>query len=567
MKRSLFGAATLAGWLALGAVAGLAACAAQPVEQALNLVPTPTPQAIALTADGRTIQLTTSAATVGDLLAEAGILLGPADELSPPPETPLAEADGSVVLVRVTERLESEVEPIPFGRRTVRTSELPPDAPPRLLQKGQPGEREVAIRVVLRDGIEAERWRTTSRVVRPPRDEIVLVGVGASTDAFPIEGTLAAIDDGRAVVWRGSTDNPSQLPVDGTLDGRVFQLSPDGRLLLFTTAESTSGDGTAFGNSLRIVDTGGDLPPVDLGIDNVLWAAWDPGQAESPRLAYTTARAVSLPPGWEANNDLWLLEFEPDASGTPVAGAPIRLIETYPATYGWWGGHFDWAPGGDRLAYAFADEVGTIAMPAPGSLPLSGVLGVDQTVYQPLYRFTPYDTRSDWAWVPALSWAPDGSRLLATVHSSEDSAVADPFNQVWIDSATGETETALEGAGMWAFAHWSAAAERRIASLLATEPEASQDSSYTLWLSGPDGQAAERIYPPQGENSLFPRIEQYLDWSPDGRALAFIFDDALHLMDVRSGEVYRAADDDRRSSHPTWAPYGSGISGTAVNQP
>jgi Tol biopolymer transport system component len=120
---------------------------------------------------------------------------------------------------------------------------------------------------------------------------------------------------------------------------------------------------------------------------------------------------------------------------------------------------------------------------------------------------------------------------------------------------------------MWAFAHWSAAAERPIASLLATEPEASQDSSYALWLSGPDGQAAERIYPPQGENSLFPRIEQYLDWSPDGRALAFIFDDALHLMDVRSGEVYRAADDDRRSSHPTWAPYGSGISGTAVNQP
>ena len=94
-----------------------------------------------------------------------------------------------------------------------------------------------------------------------------------------------------------------------------------------------------------------------LNIENVLWAGWDPA-ATTPRIAYTTARSTTLPPGWEANNDLWLLEL-------PVEGpqpAPVRLGESYATAYAWWGGQYAWS-GDGRLAYAFADEVGVLAMP------------------------------------------------------------------------------------------------------------------------------------------------------------------------------------------------------------
>ena len=91
----------------------------------------------------------------------------------------------------------------------------------------------------------------------------------------------------------------------------------------------------------------------------------------------------------------------------------------------------------------------------------------------------------------------------------------------------------------------------------AIDPEAGQDGSYALWLAGSDGSDARRLYPPEGESGAFAR-SQPLAWGPDGDRLAFIFDDALHILDLASGEVYRASRDDTISSHPTWAPYGPG---------
>jgi Tol biopolymer transport system component len=75
-----------------------------------------------------------------------------------------------------------------------------------------------------------------------------------------------------------------------------------------------------------------------------------------------------------------------------------------------------------------------------------------------------------------------------------------------------------------------------------------------------DGSNAHQIYPPAGENSRFPREQQFMAWSATGRDLAFVYDDALYMLNLDNGEVRRITQDDNPISNPTWAPYGLAIS-------
>jgi len=508
---------------------------------------------VTIVVDGASRTVATAAATVGEALAEAGVTLGAADEIDPASTTSLtAAASGSpfqITVVRVSETTEVIPEAIPFKRQIVRSAEMAPDEPPRLLQAGETGLRQVTVRIVFHDGLEAERWPTATSVVEPAKDEIVMIGVAVERDRLAFDGVLAYIDSGRALVLEGATDAARQLAVDGQLDGRVFQLSPDGGRLLYTISDPAGG--ATFRNSLWLISTSPDATPEPLAIENVLWAGWDPAAAV-PRIAYTTARSITLPPGWEANNDLWLLDL-------PVEGAqpaPVRLIESYPAAYSWWGGQFAWSPDG-RLAYAFADQVGILTMPAAtGDPALPGQTPVEPS-REILHDFTEYNTGADWAWLPALSWSADGRFLSYTDHAGDNPLASDRFDLRLADTQAANQVTLVEGAGIWSSACWSPAQTlpgRQIAYLTAAEPAASLESGYVLWLADSDGSETRRLFPPEGESGLFAR-SQPLAWGPDPDRLAFIFDDALHILDLPSGEYFRAGEDDTVSSHPTWAPY------------
>jgi hypothetical protein len=502
-------------------------------------------------------------ATVAEALAEAGVSLNPADLVEPPLGAQLPTPDPEaapplITVVRVTETAEVIPESIPFKRQIVRSAEMSPDDPPRIVQTGQVGLQEVTVRIVYHDGLEAERWPTAVEVVEPPRDEIVMIGVAAGQTAMTLPGRLAYIDDGRAVVLEGSTDAPRQLGVEGQLDGRVFQLSPDGRYLLYTIAgDAPSGADESFRNALWVIPTAAGATAQPLQIENVLWAGWDPA-AEPPRIAYTTARSVSLPPGWEANNDLWLLDLTFDENQP----APFRVVETYPAAYSWWGGQYAWASEGGRLAYAFADEVGVLDLAGIAGDGAAG-LTANEPARSILHEFTEFDTDADWAWLPSLSWSADGRYLAFTDYFGgqlgDDPQSGERFD-LWVaDTTTGEKTRLVEGAGIWSLSQWSPAAlpEPRLASLRANDPAAGQDSSYSLWLADSDGSDARRLFPPDGESGLFARSSQSLAWGPAEDKIAFIFDDALHIIDLATDDLFRAGPDDSVSSHPTWSPYGA----------
>jgi Tol biopolymer transport system component len=391
------------------------------------------------------------------------------------------------------------------------------DDPPIIVQGGKPGLKEVTVRIVYRDGLESQRQETVSTVIEPAQDEIVMVGIGATRDNITFEGTLAYVSDGAAVIMWGTTAFPEQLNTGRPLDGRVFSLSPTGSHLLYTR---TTTDTSRFNNSLWIVSTARGAEPRSLHIENVLWADWNPAQTDPLQIAYTTAESTNLPPGWEANNDLWLGDIPADEEASFES---LQLVESYPATYGWWGGNYAWSPSGRYIAYSYANEVGIIDT-QPETL---------EELRIPLRRFTEYSTLADWVWVPTLSWSPDGRFLAFTQHGGDDPE-AMIFDSWVLDVATGIAGRFVDQAGMWGHLQWAPVSNGAanvsdngspIAFLRATNPLDSLRSNYTLWLMDQDGSNARRIYPPVGENSYFPRDQQFMAWEPDGRFIAFNVDD------------------------------------------
>ena len=542
--------------LALTACAAPAATSSQPT--ALN---------IEITADGETQSISTSATTVRQLLDEIDLELGELDEVSPPLFTPL-EVETAVSITRVTESLEVIQQAVPFERKIVRSESMEADDEPVIVQAGQDGLQETTWRIVYRDGLEAERFPTNTVAIEPAQDEIVMIGIGASRGNVTFVGILAYISEASGVIMRGSTAFPQQINTGGALDGRVFSLSPTGSHLLFTR---TTTETTRFENSLWIVATTRNARPEQVGIENVLWADWNPAQKEPFQIAYTTARATDAPPGWEANNDLYLLDVLLSEDGqltedgqitddeeAEEAIEPVQLVEAYPATYGWWGGNYAWSPNGRFIAYSYADEIGVLTID-PES---------ETTQRRQLQSFTEYNTLSNWVWVPTLSWSKDGRFLAFTNHGSSDPQ-AMQFDSWIADVVSGASGQVIEQAGMWGHLHWNSGSEDgvengRIAFLRAIDPVDSQRSNYTLWLMDQDGSNARQIYPPVGENSSFPRTERFMAWSPIGDDIAFIFNNDLFFLNLPTGEDSRVTQDDAINSHPTWAPYGIGLQADEV---
>ena len=182
-------------------------------------VQTPVPQPptvnITITTNGKTVTTVSSAKTVGEALAEAGIPLMGLD-YSLPSENEALPPDGKIKVVRVGESVLLAQKPIPFSSELIASAEVPLDQT-QILQPGETGLTMQRIRVRYEDGVEVARVAEDETVVRPPKNRVLGYGTKIQIKTAVVDGVT--IEYWRAVQMYVTSYSPCRSGGDQCYSG------------------------------------------------------------------------------------------------------------------------------------------------------------------------------------------------------------------------------------------------------------------------------------------------------------------------------------------------------------
>ena len=552
-----------AGWLpialaasfCLSAIFLLSACAPPQATQELIQVE--------ITADGQTVTLELPAgSTVQQALDRAKLSMNALDRSEPPVYTVLGDG-AQIQLVRVTEDFEIKQVVIPYEQQTLRNESLPVEKEV-LIQKGKEGLQEITYRRVYEDGVQVSDLPTPikSVVVTEPVPEIRMIGVQTPFAPVPIPGKLYYLRDGNIWKIEGTTANRQAVLTLGDLDGRIFNISSDGSWALFTRRSEAEGQINSLWAAQIGPETGpeatarptlapGEVPgeqePIDLRVKNVIhFADFIPGS--NTKVVFSTVEPRAAAPGWQANNDLNALIFS--TSGWTTKWTQV-LEANAGGVYGWWGTSFLWGPDGRSLAYTRPDSIGLVDYKA-GSITTT-------------LNIIPLQTHGDWAWVPGLTWGPDGNALYTLDHVAPAGATNPEESTIFDLTAVllqgGPTLHLVSQTGMFAYPlaspvqNSAGGLDYQLAYLQALFPDQSETSRYRVTVMDRDGSNRRSIFPPEQSAGMEP--QQYWGvWSPTempnaegstlestGYALAVIYQGNLWLVNTVSGEAFQVTGD------------------------
>ena len=463
------------------------------------------------------------------ILDSENINLGALDKVSPPLYSEINEPV-DIQVIRVTEEFQSEDSLIAFETQTIKNETLP-EGQTFLVQAGVNGVLQITHRILYENGIETSKSVFKTDVIQEAIPEIVMVGVQTPFTSISIPGKLAYLTSGNAWIMEETTGSRRPLVTSADLDGRVFSLSPSGDWLLFSRSAEEGNEDVI--NTLWMIDTTSeDAKPIDLRIQNIVhFADWVPGRGIT--ISYSTVEIRSAAPGWQANNDLLIKSF--NGSGV-IIGEEEIIPANSGGIYGWWGTEFSWSPDGDQLAYARPDSVGWVDF--------------ENQEFVPVLNLTPFQTLSDWAWVPGIGWTADHSLLYTTIHQNgsehENGETSPYFDLVAVNFANnGAVFNLITQTGMFAYpvpSRFSQNNTFQVAYLQAIFPEKSDSSRYRLVLMDQDSSNKDVIFPEEGSPGLEP---QEIVWGPafNTKYLAFIYQDNLWLLDTASQKANQITGD------------------------
>jgi uncharacterized protein YabE (DUF348 family) len=232
---------------------------------------------LTITTDDQTLKITSSAQTVGEALAEAGMPLLGLDYSAPSENEPLP-SNGQIKVVRVSESVLLAQKPIPFESDFQASAEVPLDQT-QILQPGETGLTVQRIRIRYEDGQEIARITENETMVRPPKTRLLGYGTKVEVKTALVDGV--AIEYWRAVQMYATSYSPCRSGTEechsGTSSGKSLRkgmvamrydwyLAMGGQPLFipgygFATIEDVCGGCTG-------------RPWIDLGYSDNNWQQW-----------------------------------------------------------------------------------------------------------------------------------------------------------------------------------------------------------------------------------------------------------------------------------------------------
>ena len=165
------------------------------------------PRALTISVDGNFLEVKSSARTVGEALAKAGIPLHGLD-YSIPSENEALPADGQVKIVQVSETVLLSQKPIPFENELIAAADVPLDQT-QILSPGENGLSVQRLRIRYEDGIEVSRIAEDETIARPPKTRTVGYGTKIEIKTETVNGVQ--IEYWRAIQMYATSYSPCRL--------------------------------------------------------------------------------------------------------------------------------------------------------------------------------------------------------------------------------------------------------------------------------------------------------------------------------------------------------------------
>lgn len=487
------------------------------------------------------------AVSVGEFLNEIQVEIGDLDRVEPRLFAQIEDGI-TITIVRVREDIVCREEEFAYDTRRLPSEALDPGIE-QIAQAGENGIQRICERCIYENENPSTCVPNSETVIQDPKEEIIFFGTGSNDVPIIVEGKLAYIANEQAWIVEGNTRNRRQLTTDGRLDGRVFDLSADGRQLLYTRYTATEDDPDFTNELWAILDTGAPQP-VRLLPDNVISGQWMPNEPFT--ISYSTAEPSDSFPGWDAFNDMYIMRIDTQTGETLSLNDIVRQNSI--GLYTYWGTNYVWSPDGQSLAWSQADKV--------------GLVDLDNGDFVTLLEFPHFEPAiSDgWVWQPNISWSQDSETLITTVHGNPFGGEA-AENSVVFDIAAVSPDRSLiiddliPRSGIWASPVYSpirtdAAGfpDYQIAYLQSREPLNSLGGEYDLMVVDRDGSNPRVVFPPEGRIGLDPfeaDVRDMFVWSPNGTHLAVIYQGNLWVIEVSTGLAQQVTIDGQASS-PRW---------------
>lgn len=131
-------------------------------------------QALSITSGEMSINTHSTARTVGEALAEAGIPLMGLDSSLPAENEPLP-ADGQITVTRVTESISVDLQTIPFSTEETESEDVA-FGEQEILQAGENGVAMVRTRIRYENGVEVSRTEEDKTILKEPINQIIANG-------------------------------------------------------------------------------------------------------------------------------------------------------------------------------------------------------------------------------------------------------------------------------------------------------------------------------------------------------------------------------------------------------
>jgi uncharacterized protein YabE (DUF348 family) len=172
---------------------------------------------------GGDTNILSAAPTIGEALAQNGLALQGLDYSRPAAEEALP-ADGVIQVVRVREKVQIDEQPIPYNATTQPSDQLALDER-KIIQAGQPGVKARSYRIRLEDGEQVSRTLEGEWVARQPQAQVT--GVGTKVVVKSLNTPSGAIQYYRVVNMYATSYSPCRIYKDrcsyNTASGATLQ--------------------------------------------------------------------------------------------------------------------------------------------------------------------------------------------------------------------------------------------------------------------------------------------------------------------------------------------------------